>query len=260
MTISCSSGAALDYGINVYAQNIVVYPVWTQGGLYALFTGIPILATGIAGASIAIGMYFTEGVSYTAKQIPWFLKIIRGAGIVLTFIILFFSTVLFLEFENYATTDVSIDMSLTDVNTTVLIPIILENGSVMEMYWKPAISGSATAEIIDTDHGKAFKISGSGPIKIQMKQNGGWLAKDPKANEKFDGFTLSTSNVTGFAGRDDPINAWIYSEEDGIMLKISIQRNDGRGRYMQLTTQRMEKLAAGWQEVKFSVWGQNVMV
>ncbi|MCZ7402297.1 MAG: hypothetical protein O8C61_08755 [Candidatus Methanoperedens sp.] len=106
MTISCSAGAALGYGVNTYTQDIVVYlkSVWTQGYLYALFIGIifPMLAIGIAGASIAIGMYFTEGTSYTAKEIPRFLKIIRGVGIVLTFIMLFVSTVLFLEFNNYS--------------------------------------------------------------------------------------------------------------------------------------------------------------
>jgi len=106
MTISCSSGAALGYGVNTYTQDIVVYlkSFWTQGYLYALFISIifPMLTIGIAGALIAIGMYFTEGTSYTAKEIPWFLKIIRVAGIVLTFIMLFFSTVLFLEYNNYS--------------------------------------------------------------------------------------------------------------------------------------------------------------
>jgi len=257
MTISSSLGAALGYGVDTSGQNLTVYlnSTLTQGVLFALFISIffSLLAIGIAGASIAIGMYFTDGTAYIAREIPRFLKIIRGAGIVLTLILLLFSTLLFLEGEKYPTTDVSIDISSTDGNTTVLIPVILENGIVMEMYGKPAISGNAVTEIIDTDHGKAFKISGSGPIEIKMKQTGGWLARDPEANEKFNGFTLSTCNVTGFLGIHNPIDAWIYSEEDGTMFSLSIQRSDGMGRYKLITTQRKEKLIAGWQEVKFSV-------
>ena len=94
MTGSSSLGAALGYGVYFLGQNITVYlnSVWTQGALLALIVAIlfPIFAIAIAGASIAIGMYFTEGTTYSPRDIPWFLKITKGAGIVLTLIILFF--------------------------------------------------------------------------------------------------------------------------------------------------------------------------
>ncbi len=115
MTGSGSLGAGLGYGVYFLGQNITVYlnSVWTQGALPALSTAIlfPLLAIAIAGASIAIGMYFTEGTAYTAREIPGFLKITRGTGIVLTLIVLFFSALMFLSVAKYSTNDVSIDIS-----------------------------------------------------------------------------------------------------------------------------------------------------
>lgn len=262
MTISSISGAVLGYGLNLYAQNIVVYvnSVWTGGGLYALIIGIilTLFEIGIAGASIAIGMYFTERTTYTAREIPRFLKITRGAGLILAFIILFASASLFLGVAKYATTDVSIDISSADGNATVFVPVILEDSIVMEMYRKPAIYGNSIAEIIDTDHGKAFKISGSGPIGIKMNHIGGWLAHDPEADIKFiNGFTLSTSNATRFGeirGQGlDHVDAWIYSEEDGTMFSISIMRDNGWGRAISINTEQKVKLIRGWQVVRLSV-------
>ena len=153
MTASGSLGAALGYGVYILGQNITVYlnSGWTQGALPALIIAIlfPLLAIAIAGASIAIGMYFTERTTYTAREIPRFLKITRSAGIILAFIILFASASLFLGVAKYATTDVSIDISSADRNATLFVPVILEDGIVMEMYGNPAISGYSTAEIID---------------------------------------------------------------------------------------------------------------
>ena len=264
MTISCISGAVLGYGLNLYAQNIVVYvnSTWTGGGLYALIIGIilTLFEIGIAGASIAIGMYFIERTAYTAREIPRFLKITRGAGIILAFIILFASASLFLGVAKYATTDVSIDISSDDGNATVFVPAILEDGIVMEMYRKPAISRNAITEIIDTDHGKALKISGSGPIGIKMSQAGGWLAHDPEADNKFiNGFTLSTSNATHFGeirGQGlNNVDAWIYSEEDGTMFSISIMRDNGWGRAVSIKTEQKVKVIQGWQVVRLSVGG-----
>ena len=135
-----------------------------------------------------------------------------------------------------------------------LVLVILEDGILMEMYGNPAISGYSIAEIIDTDHGKAFKISGSGPIGIKMNQTGGWLAHDLEAEEKFvNGFTLSTSNNTRFGEIHDPVDVWIYSEEDGTMFSISNKRDNGGGRDMRISTQRKEKLIRGWQVVRLSV-------
>lgn len=259
MTTSSAFGAALGYGVYILGQNITVYlnSVWTQGALLALIIAIlfPLLAIGIAGASIAIGMYFTEGTAYTAREIPGFLKITRGAGIVLTLIVLFVFASLFLSVAKYATTDVSIDISSGDGKITVFVPVLLENGNLMEMYGKPATLGSAATEIIDTDYGKAFKISGSGSTNINMEQTGGFLATDSEANEKFvNGFTLSTSDASRYGEiRGGPVDAWVYSEEDGTMFRLSIIRDNGWGREMTINTEREVKLTRGWQVIRLSV-------
>lgn len=248
MTGSSSLGAALGYGVYFLGQNITVYlnSVWTGGALFALSVAIlfPLLAIAIAGASIAIGMYFIEGATYSPRDIPWFLKITRGAGIVLTLIVLFFFALMFMSMAKYSTNDVSIDISSGEGNMTVIVPVILENGNVMDMYKKPSISGIAATEIIDTEYGKAFKISGSGSIKIHMEQVGGFLTKD----------SLSTSNTSSRKEIYSPSeDAWVYSEEDGTMFRLYIKRDNGWGKDMTLNTEREVKLTRGWQVIRLSV-------
>ncbi|HWQ96019.1 MAG TPA: hypothetical protein VN368_01480 [Candidatus Methylomirabilis sp.] len=256
MTGSSSLGAALGYGLYMLGQTITVYLNSNQSAFLALIIAIlfPLIAIGIAGASISIGMYFTERSAYTRREIPRLLKITRGAGLVLTFIILFFSSLMFLSVAKYAATDVSIDISSIDGNVTLLVPAILENGNVMEMYRNPAISGSAATEIIDTDHGKAFKIRGSGSIGIKLNQSGGTLATNPEANEEFvNGFTLSTSNASRYGDVMGHVEAWVYSENEGARLGFSIRRDNGWGRDMRIGTESPVELTKGWQKVKLSV-------
>ena len=151
---------------------------------------------------------------------------------------------MFMSVAKYSTNDVSIDISSGDGNMTVLVPVILENGNVMEMYKEPSISGSALTEIIDTEYGKAFKISGSGSIKIHMEQAGGFLTKD----------SLSTSNASGHKEIGNPVeDVWVYSEEDGTMFSLYIKRDNGWGKDMTLNTEREVKLTRGWQVIRLSV-------
>lgn len=252
-------GAAVGYGIYIVGQNLAIYlnNEWMQSSLLALLIAIlfALFAIGIAGASIAIGMYFTEGAVYMKREIPWFLKIARGAGIALVLIILFISTLMFLSAVKYATTEVSIDVSSGDGNITLYIPVLLDkSGKVMELYNKPSISGSAITEIIETDHGPSLKISGSGAIGMSMNQTGGVLATDPQADDEFvNGFTLSTSNATRYGEVRGPVEAWVYSENEGAMLSLSIRRDNGWGRDMRIQTESPVKLAKGWQAVKLSV-------
>jgi len=254
MTVSSASGAALGYGIFISGQYIAVYINNVQG-LLAIFIAIPfsLLAIGIAGASIAIGLYLSEGTAHTVREIPEFLKRTRDAGIILTLFMLIFSSLMFFSVAKYATTDVSIDISSGDGEITVYVPVLLENGTIMEMYRNPAILGNATTEVIDTDHGKAFKISGSGSTRINLKTTGGLLATNPQANEKFiNGFKLSTSNATNYGNGTGLMDAWVYSEEDGTGFKLSITRDNGWGRQITINTKQEVKLTRGWQEVSLS--------
>lgn len=256
MTASSVFGALIGYGVYSFGQNITVYLNSSGGTIFALLIAIifPLIAIGIAGASIAIGMYFSEKAAFMAREIPGFLKITRGAGIVLTLIVVFFSALMFVSVVKYANTDVSIYISSGDKNTTVLVPVLFENGTLMEMYGNPGISGNATTEIIDTDHGKALKISLSGSTNVNMKQTGG-LATDPEANEKFvNGFTLSTSNATNYGNINGrPVYAWVYSEGNGTLFSFSIKRDNGWGREIRISTERETKLNRGWQNVSLSV-------
>jgi hypothetical protein len=257
LAVSGVIGGVAGYEICISGENLTYYlnDIWSPGGLFT--TLIPILfnslAIGLAGASIAIGIYFSEGISYTAREIPGFLKKTRSAGIVLTFIALFVSSLMFVSIAKYASTEVTIQISSN--NGTLYVPVLLdENGNVLEMYRKPVITGSAVSAIIDTEHGKALKITGTGEIGINMKQTDGKMAGQPDANEKFvNGWTLSTSNATRY-GELQEAEAWVYSEGGG-RFNFFIKRDNGWGR--EISIQTSQKLTDGWQVVSLSV--RNIM-
>src|SRR5659263_530214 len=186
-------------------------------------------------------------------QSSLFLKIGIVIGIVFLLILLLSQVFLFFNSANYPTTEVSIDILSGDGKITVFIPVLLENGTVMEMYEKPSILGNATTEIINTDYGKVFKISGSGSILINLKQTGTVMATSVEEDEKFvNGFTLSTSNATNyFKNSGSHVAAWVYSEEDGTNLKLSIMRDNGWGKQILIKTEQNVK--RGWQEVGLTI-------
>ncbi len=113
-------------------------------------------------------------------------------------------------------TRVLINITSGSKETTLYLPVLLdETGKVLEMYEKPAITGNATTALVDTDHGKALRISGTGTIEVNMSQTDGMLATNPEANEKFvNGFRLSTSNATRHGDIHGSVDAWVYSEDD----------------------------------------------
>lgn len=115
-----------------------------------------------------------------------------------------------------ASTRVSINITSGSEKITLYIPVLLdETGKVLEMYEKPSITGNATTAVVDTDYGKALKISGTGTIEVNMSQTGGMLAMNPEADNKFvNGFTLSMSNATRYGDILDSVDAWVYSEDD----------------------------------------------
>ena len=183
-------------------------------------------------------------------KIPGILKI----GIVLLLLFILISQVFtFFNSADYPTTNVSIDILSGDGKITVFIPILLENGTLMGMYEKPSILGNATTEIINTEYGKAFKISGSGSIIINMKQTGKLMATSVEEDEKFvNGFTLSTSNATNYFKKGNGhAAAWVYSEEDGTRLKLSIIRDNGWGKQIIIKTE--QEVKRGWQEVGLTI-------
>ncbi len=255
LVISGAIGSIAGYGVYVLGENLTYYlnDILVQGGLAIMLIPVlfNVLAAGLAGASIAIGMYFAKGTAYKAREVPGFLKIARNAGIVLTFIMLLVSSLMFMSIAKYATTEASIQISSESREITAYVPVLLdEQENVFRMYSKPAITGSALSTIIDTDYGKAMKITGTGEIELKMKQTDGKLAGNPDANEKFmNGFTLSMSNTTHY-GELQQAEAWVYSKGE-VLLVFSVKRDNGWGR--EINIQTTQKLKGGWQVATLSV-------
>jgi len=137
--------------------------------------------------------------------------------------------------------------------STLYVPVLLDdNGKVMEMYHKPAVSGSASATVIDTDHGKALRITGSGDIGIQIRQTYAKALKDPGDAEKFiNGFALSM--VNNAVPQDNLREIWVYSENGGEVLSYLVNRDTISGKYIMMQTREPVRLVMGWQTVRLSV-------
>ena len=71
---------------------------------------------------------------------------------------------------------------------TLYVPILLDDkGNVLEMYEHPIVTGDTTTAIIDTQYGKALKISGSaGDVGINMRQTNR-IQREKQLEEAFDG-------------------------------------------------------------------------
>jgi len=185
-------------------------------------------------------------------------KMIIIAGLVLLILALF-SYFIPILVSNAKPSSTSASILISGENVTVDVPVVLdENGKVLEMFGKPGIKGTASANIIDTEYGKALRITGSGAIEISMNQKGDLLLFNQEANEKFvNGFTLSTSNVTSYGQSSGSFDVWVYSEENGTALSFSVKRDNGWGREISIGTKGEEKLIKGWQVINLparSLW------
>jgi hypothetical protein len=183
-------------------------------------------------------------------------KVIIGIGTILILLVIFFYFIpLFISNAQPSSTTASILISFGTGKVTLYFPVLLgENGKVLEMFEKPEITGGATSSMIDTEYGKVLKITGTGEIEVNMKQKGEILLFNQQANEKFvNDFMISTSNATNYGIVQGPIEAWVYSEEEGTLFSFSIDRDNGWGRDMRIRNQEEEKLKKGWQLVRLSV-------
>jgi hypothetical protein len=71
-----------------------------------------------------------------------------------------------------ASTSASIYLEPSTEKITIYVPVLLdENKTVLKMYETSTIEGNLTTTIIDTEHGKALKISGSGLGKYLFNWN-----------------------------------------------------------------------------------------
>jgi hypothetical protein len=75
----------------------------------------------------------------------------------------FLSLLVFFGPQQDASTSALISLDSRTENYTIYVPVLLdENKNVLKMYEDPTITGSTTTSLIDTEHGKALKISKSG--------------------------------------------------------------------------------------------------
>ena len=254
LALSGAMGGAVGYAVYLLSLNLKFYLIYLKVGLPAILLAaiLLLLAMGIPGAFISIGMHFIEGFTSSREEVPRFLKITRNIGIILTVLLLLISTLLSSSMSYYGSTSSSIQVLSDSGKVTLYVPIFLDNkGKVLEMYEKPTITGNAATTILESEHGKALKISGSGRFELNMEQT---HVRFIKGNSKdfFDRFTLSMSNFAlSEAQTGNQIDVWIYSEVDGAVLNYQIRQDNGGGKIMDI--KKNETLKEGWQVVSLSV-------
>lgn len=104
-------------------------------------------------------------------------------------------------------------------------------GEVLDIYDDTEIFGNATYEILDTEYGKAMKVTGKGNILILTKHPDGAKRSNSAANLYLKSFGLSMSDFKPLeddATETPPVKimpetgAWVYSDSEikflGLML------------------------------------------
>lgn len=212
---------------------------------------LTVLAVGIAGASIGVGIYIAGGRPYSKREAPLFLKVMRYLGLGLVILLLLFMTVIDLSISDYASASTSICMSSGTDETTLYVPVLLDDGGVLEMYEHPTVIGDAATMIIDTQYGKALRITGSGDVEIHMQQSLG-IQRGKLPDEAFGGFSLSMGNYSvGENGRMTDIRIYTDGEVDD--LGISYSLDTGWGQIQEIATEKDIDPSEGWQVVRLVV-------
>jgi len=144
------------------------------------------------------------------------------------------------------TVGASIYLESSPENVTIYIPVLLdENKTVLKMYDSPENIGNVTTAIVDTEYGKAIKISKSGQSKIfkeiifqdqhvKLKVDG--QTHEQTSDEFFSRFTISMSNDKApehfnSVPSDPNINAWVYSDSEVEKVHFSFFLDPGTALY-----------------------------
>lgn len=253
LAASGALGGAAGYG--VYAMNEkLAYYLNDMDGLMKLFilTFVYIVAIGIPGASMAAGMYFTQGGTYSPKKFPMFFNIIKYTGIFLSILILLFSSFMLSSIAHYATTSASIKILTGSENTSVYVPVFMyDTGDVLEMYTKPTIKGDSSTAIIDTEYGKALKINGSGAIEIDMSQKHTSVTNPNEIEKYLNDLKFSMSDYS-WSRKGGTVETWVYSE-DAAEFSFTVKQDNGWGRETSLIMEKPKNLTKGWQAVVLTV-------
>ena len=160
---------------------------------------------------------------------------------------------------NSSSTD-SIYIKSDSERITLYVPVMLdEKGEMLKMYENPIITGNLTTSVINTEHGKALKINGSGG-EIKIIQDIGNLGSIENDYQFVEGLTISMSNSTP-PGKEMVFNAdaWVYSETEVRDFRLFFSRSGAyHGKTLFIRTgspwtsreKDSQRLTKGWQLVK----------
>lgn len=222
----------LGMGMGSFIMNII------RLSLAAFVTLIFSLGVGIAGSSVSIAMNY-EKTGWINTRSAYF-NIIRKLGIGIAVFMLFsYAYVLFTSGGEYAVTASGVGIDTDNKTATVYVPVFVDGkGAVLDVYDGSEIFGNATYEIVDTEYGKAMKVTATGNILIFTKHPDGAKRSNREVNRYLKDFGLSMSDFKPF--EDDattipPVKimpktgVWVYSDSEIKSLSLMLGRDSGVG-------------------------------
>lgn len=206
--------------------------------LAAFVTLIFSLAVGIAGSSIYIAMSFEKSVQVKSQSAH--INIMRKLGIGIAVFMLFsYAYVLFTTGGEYAITVSGVGIDTDNKTATVYVPVFVDSkGAVLDVYGGSEIFGNATYEMVDTEYGKAMKVTATGNILIFTKHPDSAKRSNREVNRYLKDFGLSMSDFKPY--EDDatsipPVKImpkagiWVYSDSEIKSLSLMLGRDSGVG-------------------------------
>ncbi|GEM_PF-2658262 len=206
--------------------------------LAAFVTLIFSVGIGIAGSSISIAMGFEKAARVNTRSV--YFNILRKLGIGIAVFMLFsYAYVLFTSGGEYAITASGVSIDTDNKTAAVYVPVFIDsNGAVLDIYDDTEIFGNATYEIIDTEYGKAMKVTGKGNILIFTKHPDGAKRSNSAVSQYLKDFGLSMSDFKPFDGDVTAIppvkimpktGIWVYSDSEIKFLGLMLGRDSGVG-------------------------------
>ncbi|MCZ7380893.1 MAG: hypothetical protein O8C64_04880 [Candidatus Methanoperedens sp.] len=236
--------------------------------LAAFVTLMFTLGVGIAGSSISIAM--GSGKVAMVKTRSAYFNIIRKLGIGIAVFMLFsYAYVLFTSGGEYAITASGVSIDTDNKTATVYVPVFIDSkGAVLDVYGGSEIFGNATYEIVDTEYGKAMKVTATGNILIFTKHPEGAKRSNREVNRYLKDFGLSMSDFKPLEGDATEIlpvkimpktGIWVYSDSEIKSLNLMLGRDSGVGisysmgfPYYERSNNMMVpmSLTRGWQRIE----------
>ncbi len=231
----------INYLVNSFGMGIGMFSFVTDVLLLlsaAFATLVFSLGVGIAGSSISIAMGSERGAGENNKSA--FPGIIRKLGLGIAVFMLFsYAYVLFTGGGESAMTVSGVSIDTDNKTAIVYVPVFIDSkGEALDVYKVSKIFGNATYEIVDTDYGKAMRVTGNGNILVFTKHPDGAKRSNSEVNRYLKGFGLGMSDFIPFEGDATEIppvkimpktSVWIYSDSDVKFLGLMLGRDSGVG-------------------------------